>query len=108
MYYRAQAIISRKVVKELTALHTKHTGHIFNKETIEKVLTLYTTFKEQSERKMNDIAIGHKVRYETLARTLALRGVAKIEESLLHDLYERQLITPKLFVLLKEEFEAGK
>ncbi len=103
MYYRAQAIISRKVVKELTAIDTESASHIFTREALTRVIDLYTTFKEQSERKMQDIAVQHKVRYEALARTLALRGVHKIEETMLHELYERQLITPKLYVTLKEE-----
>ncbi len=106
MYYRAQAIISRKVIKELTEIDTMHATHIFTKEALEHVIALYTTFKEQSEAKMHDIAIGHKVRYEKLASTLANRGVAKIEESMLAELFERQLITPKLYLTLKEELLA--
>ncbi len=105
MYYRAQAIISRKVVKELSEIGTESGAHIFTAEALTQVIALYTTFKEQSEQKMKDIAIGHKVRYEALAHTLALRGVAKIEETMLHELFERRLITPKLYVTLQEEFE---
>jgi CPA1 family monovalent cation:H+ antiporter len=103
MYYRAQAIISRKVVKELSEVDAESAAHIFTKEALTRVIALYTTFKEQSESKMAEIATGHKVRYEALARTLALRGVSKIEETMLTELFERQLITPKLYVTLKEE-----
>jgi CPA1 family monovalent cation:H+ antiporter len=106
MYYRAQTIISRKVLKELGALDTTDQTHIFSAEVLKKVMALYTTFKEQSEQKMADIAIGHKVRYEALAHTLALRGVEKIEASVLHDLLERQLITPKLYLTLGEELKS--
>jgi CPA1 family monovalent cation:H+ antiporter len=103
MYYRAQAIISRKVVKELSEVDAESAAHIFTKEALTRVIALYTKFKEQSELKMAEIATGHKVRYEALARTLALRGVSKIEETMLAELFERQLITPKLYVTLKEE-----
>lgn len=103
MYYRAQAIISRKVVKEIGDIGTERATHIFTKDALEHVTALYTTFKEQSEQKMREIAIGHKVRYEALAHTLALRGVSKIEEVMLTELFERQLITPKLYVTLQEE-----
>lgn len=103
MYYRAQAIISRKVVKELSEVDSESAAHIFTKDALTRVIALYTSFKEQSEQKMASIATGHKVRYEALARTLALRGVSKIEETMLTELFERQLITPKLYVTLKEE-----
>jgi CPA1 family monovalent cation:H+ antiporter len=105
MYYRAQTIISRKVLKELNALDTTSATHIFTADALARVIALYSTFKDQSEQKMADIAIGHKVRYEALAHTLALRGVEKIEASILHDLLERQLITPKLYLTLGEELK---
>lgn len=105
MYYRAQTIISRKVLKELEAIDTESAEHIFSPEAFRHVTELYTTFKDQSQKKMNDLAIAHKERYQTLSEKLARYGVHKIEENVLAELYERQLITPKLFITLKEELE---
>lgn len=105
MYYRAQTIISRKVLKELEAIDAESAEHIFSKEAFRHVTELYTTFKDQSQKKMNDLAIAHKERYQALSEKLARFGVHKIEENVLAELYERQLITPKLFITLKEELE---
>ncbi len=105
MYYRAQTIISRKVLKELTAVEKSSAEHIFNAEALSNVLELYTNFRAQSEKKMNDIADSHPEMHRRLSHSLALSSVHKIEETTLHELYERQLITPKLYITLKEEIQ---
>ena len=105
MYYRAQTIISRKVLKELQAVDRSSAEHIFNAYALANVLALYDNFKEQSEKKMNDLATTYPDRYKNLSQKLASYGVRKIEENTLTELYERQLITPKLYITLKEELE---
>lgn len=108
MYYRAQTIVSRKVLKELAAIDKSSAEHIFSAEALAHVLSLYTNFKEQSQKKMADLAETHTEYSNTLSYTLATCAVRKIEESVLTELYERQLITPKLFITLKEETEKGE
>lgn len=103
MYYRAQTIISRKVLKELEKIDKLSAEHIFTAEALNHVLELYTNFKTQSEKKMNDVADKNPAVYKKLSYKLAEHGVHKIEEKVLHELYERQLITPKLYIALKEE-----
>lgn len=103
MYYRAQTIISRKVLKELKAVDTSSANHIFNPEAFAHAIELYAQFQTQSEAKMQAVALAHPEICSELALRLAKCGVHKIEETALHDLYERQLITPKLYIALKEE-----
>ena len=103
MYYRAQTIISRKVLKELEKVDKLSAEHIFSADALNHVLELYTTFKTQSEKKMNDVAVNNPTIYKKLSYQLAEHGVHTIEEAVLHELYERQLITPKLYIALKEE-----
>jgi monovalent cation:H+ antiporter, CPA1 family len=103
MYYRAQTIISRKVLKELKAIDTESAEHIFTEEAFKHVIDLYTGFQSQSEKKMTAVASEHPAITEPLAASLANCGVHKIEEVALHELFERQLITPKLYIALKEE-----
>lgn len=105
LYYRAQTIISRKVLKELQAIDTDSAKHIFTSEALAHVLELYTTFKSQSELKMNTIASEYPKRYQALSEKLATYGIQKVEEHTLTELYERQLITPKLYVILAEELK---
>ena len=105
MYYRAQTIISRKVLKELTAVDHSSAEHIFNAEALAHVLELYANFRAQSEKKMNELASANPEIHKHLSRALANQTVHKIEETTLHELYERQLITPKLYITLKEELQ---
>lgn len=103
LYYRAQTIISRKVLKELNTINSSSAEHIFTPEALTHVLELYTTFKEQSEKKMNDLAEKYPERYEKLSHNLATYGLQRVEDHILTELYEQQLITPKLYIALKEE-----
>lgn len=105
MYYRAQTIISRKVLKELQNIDKLSAEHIFSLQALNHVLELYTNFKTQSEKKMNELGTTHKERCTLLSQKLATYGVHKIEENTLKELYERQLITPKLYITLKEELQ---
>jgi monovalent cation:H+ antiporter, CPA1 family len=105
LYYRAQTIISRKVLKELQSIDTDSAQHIFTPDALTHVLDLYTTFKDQSEKKMQEIAAAHPERYQALSEKLATYGILKVEEHALTELYERQLITPKLYIALGEELK---
>ncbi|MCA9354641.1 MAG: sodium:proton antiporter [Candidatus Kaiserbacteria bacterium] len=108
MYYRAQAIISRKVLKELTQLE-KVSDTIFTSEAVTHVNDLYTSFKENSQRKLQELSAQNANTARTLAESLAKHGVHTIEETVLDDIYRKELITPKLYILLKEELrEASK
>ncbi len=104
LYYRAQTIISRKVLKELQAIDKSSAEHIFSAEAFKHVLELYTNFQNQSAKKMDEVAGAHPLRYQKLALSLATCGIQKVEEAALTELFERQLITPKLYIALKEEF----
>ena len=105
LYYRAQAIISRKVLKELQSIDTDSAQHIFTPDALAHVLELYDTFKNQSKKKMQEIAAAHPQRYQALSQTLATYGIQKVEERTLTELYERQLITPKLYIALGDELK---
>lgn len=105
LYYRAQSILSRKVLKELKAIDADSAQHIFTPEALTHVLELYTSFRNQSEKKMQEIAEAHPERYTALSETLARYGLHKVEEHALVELYERQLITPKLYIALGEELK---
>lgn len=104
MYYRAQVILSRKVLKELSAIDTVHSQSIFTPEALTHTLSLYTTFKEQSQKKMSALIETNPTITAHAHERLAYSGIHKIEESILSSLYERQLITPKLYITLQEEF----
>lgn len=103
MYYRAQTIISRKVLKELEVIDGANT--IFTTGAVEHVRTLYTTFKENSEQKMLNLAAERPEISKDLAMDLAEHSVHTIEQTVLNDILKKELITPKLYVTLSDEIK---
>jgi CPA1 family monovalent cation:H+ antiporter len=104
MYYRAQSIIARKALIELENLIKGH-GEIFNKRISAEVLAMYEEFRLSSEKKMNTIAERNKTIIRDLNEKLAQRGIFKAQEEELDLLKEREMITPKIYIELKGQFE---
>jgi CPA1 family monovalent cation:H+ antiporter len=107
MYYRAQAIISRKVLKEL-ALLEKASANIFTDAAVTHVHQLYSTFKQNAERKLHNLSASDESAAGRLAETLAQSSVQSIEENVLADIFEKELITQKLFIALNHETKVGR
>lgn len=103
MYYRAQSITARKVLKELQSIDTEHATRTFSPEPLQKVIDLYTQYKKQSHAKATDIAEQHKESIPTLSAHLALTGAHKVAHLTLEDLYTKSLITNNLYITLTEE-----
>lgn len=102
MYYRAQAIISRKVLKEIILLNMA-SSTIFTSGAVEHVNDLYTSFKSNSQLKLHKLALVDTDAAKVLAQSLAEQGVHTIEETVLDDIFKKELITRKLYIALKEE-----
>lgn len=107
MYYRAQTIISRKVLKTLGKVEQQYATSIFTNEALNHVIELYTTFKEQSDKKMGSTLEANRAICKPLLDRLALCGVHKIEENILEEIYEQEFVTPKLYIALQEELKKG-
>ncbi|MBX9906926.1 sodium:proton antiporter [Patescibacteria group bacterium] len=103
-YYRAQSIISRKVLKELNKIHPEEAHSIFSKESLLHVIDLYTEFRSGSQAKMEESIAAYPDLTEKIGTLFASHGITKVEERVLNSLYSRELITPKLYVTLKEKF----
>jgi monovalent cation:H+ antiporter, CPA1 family len=106
LYYRAQTIISRKVLKELNQLSEDNAKNIFTPNALSHVKSVYENFMNQSEKKRVEISNSKPVIINELARMLASRGVHKIEENVIAEIRERELITAKLHITLSEEVNA--
>ncbi len=102
MYYRAQAIVSRKVLKELALIERVSTT-IFTSGAVKHVHELYSSFKKNSEQKLHDLSAQHPDESRVLAESLARHSVRTIEETVLDDIFRKELITQKLYITLKEE-----
>lgn len=107
MYYRAQSIISRKVLKELAQLE-KVSSTIFTSEAVQHVHELYTEFRKNSEQKLKNHSATNQVAADQLAESLARHGVRTIEENVLEEIFKKELVTPKLYITLKEELSGTR
>ena len=104
-YYRAQSIISRKVLKELDAIEDKGESLVFSPEALKKTREAYRSFRDGSTKKMKAVADAYPTLISKTNRSLAERGLFKVEETVLHTLYEKELITPKIYITLRNQFE---
>lgn len=107
MYYRAQTIIARKVLKELESFSSNAHASIFTPEAVAHTKTLYVEFRNQSQQKMQKIYANNVQIIDALSQKLAQRTVQKVAEHVLHRVTENELITPKLSVILQSELATG-
>ncbi len=105
LYYRALSIISRKVVKELGRLNTSFEEALGTSHTaIKSVTDVYESYRQGSVRKMEEHHASYPEVLNTLDNVLARHSVDKTESHILHELYEREMVTPKVSVALHEHF----
>jgi CPA1 family monovalent cation:H+ antiporter len=106
MYYRAQTIIARKVLKEFDTFASDSHTNIFTTEAINHTKALYEEFKNQSQIKMQTIEENNKEVTSAIAQKLAYQTVHKVAESVLERVTENELITPKLSIILRDELSS--
>jgi CPA1 family monovalent cation:H+ antiporter len=106
MYYRAQSILASKVLRNLDALLKESDIEVFrNAPEMQKVMDLYVSFRENSGKKMRAVFEANREALEKMNETFAVRGLFKTEEAALNDLYRKEMITPKLHIMLYNELE---
>jgi hypothetical protein len=106
MYYRAQSILARKVLKNLEELSRESEIEMFKGGSeMRKVLDLYVRFRENAGKKMEAVFESNRAALERMNETLAARGLFKTEEAALNDLFRKEMITPKLHIMLYNELE---
>lgn len=106
MYYRAQSIISRKVVKELMKISSNSEIKIFNEKSLEKIINLYNKFKENSMKKMEAVLMQNQEVIGSLNKKIIQGGLLKTKELILNDLQRKEMVTPKLYITLKNKLES--
>ncbi|MEN9390419.1 MAG: hypothetical protein RLZZ283_519 [Candidatus Parcubacteria bacterium] len=107
LYYRAQEILARKATKELERLLTELGASVYPKNLIEKARAIYSTYQTDAEASRKSIAERFPEIAESLDETLLLRSIFRVEEASLAELYHRQLLTPKLYATLLEEYRTN-
>lgn len=103
MRNRARVIITRKVIKELEIL--RDIDFWFDKSAFDEVITLYKHFHTMAEDKRNEIYSTHKTSISSIESRLVDKSLLKLEWNIIEDLFEKEIITPKLYIKFMEEIE---
>lgn len=100
---RARVIITRKVVKELKEL--RWIEFWFAKSAFDEIIDLYEWFNKTANEKKEIIFAKYKTKIEHLESKLVDKSLLKLEEKVIKDLYDRDIITPKLYIKFIDEIE---
>lgn len=106
LYYRAKSIITRKVVKEMTQF-SEDNVKLFAPDDVKPVIDRYLAYNKAAEATVAKLVAEHGKMLDKVNVTLATRAVEKQEHQLLDDLLYRELITPKVYVALREKMKSG-
>lgn len=101
---RTKAIITRKVIKELKKLSNIDFG--FDKSMFDEIISLYEKFNKVANEKKDMIFEKHKTEISFIEWKLADKSLLKLEENVIKDLFNKEIITPKLYIKFTEEIEA--
>lgn len=105
-YYRAQSIIARKVVKEMSELKTENTSDVFSPQIIDEIISLYKSYQEGSKVKLDKVIAENPVLAHKINERLARSSLKRLEEEKLEFLNHREMVTPKLFITLIDKMKA--
>lgn len=105
LYYRAQKILARKVIKELDRVTKEFESPVFTKESLHNTKALYALYEENALKRMEEIGAANTVLIGAADEELALQSVYRIEERYLERLHRRGMLSPKLFITLRDDYE---
>lgn len=100
---RARVIITRKVIKELKWL--SEIDFWFDKDIFSEIISLYSSFNKSADEKRISIFSNHKATINAIESRLVNKSLLKLEEKVVKDLYNKEIITPKLYIKFMEWIE---
>jgi hypothetical protein len=105
MYYRAKNIIARKAIKELSYIAKSEMNILENKKVIEDTIGYYKAIEHRAREKSEELKAKDSVRIRIMNEMFAERGLFQTEEKVLNELMHKELITPKINIMLRDELE---
>ena len=100
---RTKTVITRKVIKELKEFRDLNLW--FDKKYFEEIIDLYEKFYKIAELKKDKIFEKNKDKIVKIESKLVEKSLLKLEEKVINNLYDREIITPKLHIKFIEEIE---
>ena len=108
-YYRALSKISSKVVKELKAVEDSSLSEVFDDQTaLDKLLALYQEIQANAEEKMQSVLHENAEILAQLNEATASQSLAVVKKDTLDKLHKNEIITSKLYIMLRHELEENK
>lgn len=104
LYYRAKAIITRKVAKEM-AQFSEDNVKLFTPEEVKPVIDRYRAYNKAAEEQIAALLAEHGTVLEKVNTRLATLAAKEHQHQLLDDLLYRELITPKVHISLRHKLE---
>jgi hypothetical protein len=92
---RSRVVITRKVIKELRRL--KEIDFWFDPVVFDEVINLYAGFHKTADKKRLSLLKTHKLIINVIESKLANKSLLKLEEKVVKDLYDKEMITPKIY-----------
>lgn len=105
MYYRAQEIIARKVLKEFTAMKNRRDLHsVEYQRLIEKILAAYQAFRDDAHARVEELLADHASFLASIDEHFGRESLRKACEDGLSQLTRKNMLSPKLTILLEGDF----
>jgi rRNA-processing protein FCF1 len=105
---RAKILISQRVIEELEKLKKQETG--FDLKVFDEIIEIYKNFLQKAKEKIEKLYEEKPTLVNWLNAKLLNKHLMKLEESIVKDLYKKEIITPKLYhrfmKQIEEEIEA--
>lgn len=105
MYYRTLVILSRTALRELHLINRTHADRIFGAQAVDHITDFYTTFLSGATLKMHMHEEESPETCRKFSERLARRSVLEVESRTLSELYEREMITPKVYLEIKKTLD---
>ncbi|MDP2090133.1 MAG: cation:proton antiporter [Candidatus Gracilibacteria bacterium] len=100
---RTRLIITRKVIKELRSLSEIDFG--FDRSLFDEIIELYAAFNKHADEERIKLFSDHKVTINAIESNLINKSLLKLEENLIDDLYNKEIITPKLYMRFIDDID---
>lgn len=100
---RTKVVVTNKVIRELTKL--KEIEFWFGKEVFDDIISLYQKFNDMAKEKLDNIAAKNQTLVARLDVKLVDKSLLKLEEKIVKELYEKNILTTKLYIKMTDEIE---
>jgi len=100
---RARIVITRKVIKELKII--KEIDFWFSKDIFDDTTEMYKKFNEIAQNKKNELLAKNINKISELETKLYNKSLLKLEKKIVNDLFEKEIITPKLHLKFIDDIE---